>query len=209
MYDTEVQQKDTGNLPMRSRYYQGMLDSTRLDPGETDFNNLGKVFIIMIMPFDLFGQGKYMYTFQNICKEVPGLELEDGATRIFLNTHGKNDDEVSEELVHLLHYIEYTNDVDEEMSDERLRRLQRNVKNIQQNAEVGVKYMQLWEEMAHAKQEGHEAGLKEGMSKGISIGESRFAKLTSILLGQGKTDELKRASDDEDYRKELYETYGL
>lgn len=193
VYDTEVQKENTGNLPMRSRYYQSMLDSSRLKPGDTDFNNLGKVFVIIIMPFDLFGQGKYMYTFRNACEEVPGLELKDGAARIFLNTRGTNENEVSKELVSLLHFMEYTNDMKLEISDERLCRLQRNVKSIQQNPEVSVKFMQLWEEMANAKAEG----------------EALFAKLTEVLLEQGMVDELKRATKDMEYRKELYKTYNL
>ena len=43
------------------------------------------------------------------CKEEPGLDLEDGAERIFLNTRGANPEEVSPELVELLHYMENTN----------------------------------------------------------------------------------------------------
>lgn len=136
VYDTEVQKKDTGNLPKRSRYYQGMLDTKMLHPGETDYNVLGKVYIIIIMPFDLFGQGKYMYTFHNECSEVPGLRLEDGATRIFLNTRGKNDNEVSQKLVQLLHFMEYTNVVDETGLDDRIKQLRNNIKSLQQNAEV-------------------------------------------------------------------------
>ena len=37
-----------------------------------------------------------------MCEEEPGCVLEDGATRIFLNTRGTNDDEVSEELAEFL-----------------------------------------------------------------------------------------------------------
>ncbi|MDO4262074.1 MAG: hypothetical protein Q4C82_08345, partial [Eubacteriales bacterium] len=38
VYDTEVQQKRTQDLIRRSRYYQGMLDVSLLDPGTVDFN---------------------------------------------------------------------------------------------------------------------------------------------------------------------------
>ena len=50
---------------------------------------MNDVYVIFIAPFDLFGQDKYMYTFQMTCQEIPGLVLNDGAVRIFLNTHGK------------------------------------------------------------------------------------------------------------------------
>ena len=59
---------------------------------------------MLIMPFDLFGYGLYRYTFQMKCEEVPELKLDDGATRIFLNTRGKHPELVSPELIELLKY---------------------------------------------------------------------------------------------------------
>ena len=100
--------KNTKNLPKRSRFYQSMIDSKLLEPGEKDFNKMNDVYIILIAPFDLFGEGKYMYTFQMTCQESFSVLLNDGATRIFLNTHGTNPEDVSPELVELLHYIENT-----------------------------------------------------------------------------------------------------
>ena len=58
---------------------------------ENDFGKMNDVYVIFIAPFDLFGKNKYMYTFRMTCDEVPGLSMGDGAVRIFLNTHGKND----------------------------------------------------------------------------------------------------------------------
>jgi predicted transposase/invertase (TIGR01784 family) len=51
IYDAEVQKENTRNLPRRSRYYQGMIDSKLLEPGEIDFNHLNDLFIIMITSF--------------------------------------------------------------------------------------------------------------------------------------------------------------
>jgi hypothetical protein len=38
----------------------------------------------------------------------------------FFKIHGTNDDEVSPELVQLLHYFEHTNDADGSVQDERI-----------------------------------------------------------------------------------------
>ena len=103
----EVQQKNTKDLPKRTRYYNGMIDLNMLHPGE-DYSQLKDAYVIMIMPFDLFGEGKYKYTFHMSCDEIPGLKLHDGATRIFLNTHGTDAEGVSEELIQLLRYFEQT-----------------------------------------------------------------------------------------------------
>ena len=154
IYDAEVQGKNTGNLLKRTRYYQAMLDSQLLKPGDTDFNKLNRSFIVLIAPFDLFGYGLYRYTFVGQCLEIPGLKLDDDATRIFLNTHGTNSEGVSPELIELLHYMEHTNDKHLSFGNDRLFKLQENVKSVQENGEIGVKYMQLWEEYIEKFNEG-------------------------------------------------------
>ena len=40
----------------------------------------------LVAPFDIFGYNLYRYTFEECCWEVPGLRLNDGAKRIFINT---------------------------------------------------------------------------------------------------------------------------
>jgi len=95
VYNAEVQNKNTYNLQKRSRLHNSMIDSRLLPAGTVDYNDLNDVYIILIMPFDLFGEGKYKYTFSMQCHECPGLNLGDGATRIFLNTKGTDPTGVS------------------------------------------------------------------------------------------------------------------
>lgn len=52
VYDTEMQQNWRDDLEKRSRFYQGLLDSSLLIPGEQNYNALNDTYIIMIMPFD-------------------------------------------------------------------------------------------------------------------------------------------------------------
>ena len=153
VYDTEVQGTNTKNLPKRSRYYESIIDAKLLKPGERDFNKMNDIYIILIAPFDLFGKRKYMYTFEMTCKEDPSVSLEDGATRIFLNTHGENPDEVSPELVELLHYIEHTTqDMADGCKSERIHKMQKRICSIKSSEEVSVRYMQRWEEMEMEKE---------------------------------------------------------
>ena len=162
IYDAEMQGKNTGNLPRRSRLYESHINVSLLAPGETDFNKLNDVYVIIIAPFDLWGMGRYRYTFRMGCEEVPGLHLEDGATRIFLNTRGTEPDGVSRELVDFLHYVEDSSlkGRDAEFS-EKLSRIHDRVQRVKESEEVGVKYMQRWEELAYAKAEAREEGRKE------------------------------------------------
>ena len=83
--------------------------------------------------------------------------------RIFLNTRGKNDSEVSEELVSFLHYIENTTDAMAENSgSERIKRIHNRVRKVKVSEEVGVKYMQAWEEKYYEREEGRIEGREEG-----------------------------------------------
>ena len=168
IYNTEVQREDTGNLPKRSRFYQALIDSNLLKPGEVGFQRLNPVYIILICPFDLFGYGLYRYTFQMQCKEVPGLSLQDDAIRIFLNTRGQHAEGVPQELIELLRYMEHTTEeVSASCTSERIHNIQKRIHAIKSSEKIGVKYMQAWEEkileQEKAREEGHASGLREGL----------------------------------------------
>ena len=163
IYEVEAQKENTHNLPKRSRLYQGIIDSKLLPPGVVDFNLLNEVLIVLIMPFDLFGYGLYRYTFQMKCEEVPELKLDDGATRIFLNTRGKHPELVSTELIELLKYMERsTDEVSGECKSKRIQEMHRRVCQIKASEKAEVKYMQTWEEKILIKQEGIAEGRLEG-----------------------------------------------
>ena len=188
IYEVEARKENTHNLPKRSRLYQGIIDSKLLPPGVVDFNLLNEVLIVLIMPFDLFGYGLYRYTFQMKCEEVPELKLDDGATRIFLNTRGKHPELVSPELIELLKYMEHsTDEISEACESKRIQEMHRRVCQIRASEKTEVKYMQSWEERIMIKQEGIAEGRIEGekallksliekkMAKKLLVGDVRFA----------------------------------
>lgn len=170
VYNVEAQKENTKNLPHRSRFYQALIDSKLLDPGEVDFSNMKDCYSIIIAPFDLFGRGLYQYTFQMTCAET-GQPLEDGATRIFLNTHGKNSEDISPELKELLYYMEHTT---EEIfcSTSRLQQIKNHVNIVKSSEEIGVKYMQEWEEKILEKRKARAEGLAEGRAEGRTEGQT-------------------------------------
>ena len=175
VYNTEVQKENTGNIPKRSRFYQALIDSNLLAPGEIGFQKLNPVYIILICPFDLFGYGLYRYTFRMQCEEVPELSLGDDAVRIFLNTHGTNTGGVSKELIELLKYMEHTTEeVSRTCASERIHNIQKRIQAIKSSEKIGVKYMQAWEEKImeqnKAREEGHAAGILEGRASGLKEG---------------------------------------
>ncbi len=56
---------------------------------------------------------------------------------------------------------------------------------------------------------GWRAGEKQGKERGTREGISRFAKLSGILLRQNQQAQLLRASEDEQYREELFRKYEI
>ena len=160
VYNVEAQKENTKNLPHRNRFYQALIDSKLLLPGEVDFSNMKDCYSIIIAPFDLFGKGLYQYTFQMTCNET-GQTLDDGAVRIFFNTHGKNPEAISPELRELLYYMEHTTE-NISCSTPRLQEIQSHVNIVKSSEEIGVKYMQEWEEKILEKRKARAEGLAEG-----------------------------------------------
>ena len=113
----------------------------------------------MIAPFDLFGEGKFCYTFQMKCRESENLWMEDGAVRIFLNTRRENPEEVSTALVELLRYFENTSDeAAAQCANSQIHEIHRRVSQIKSSEKIGVRYMQEWEERLYELQEAREEG---------------------------------------------------
>ena len=193
VYDAEAQKENKGKrfLLRRSRLYQSSIDVNLLQPGDWDFGKMNDVYVIFIAPFDLFGQDKYMYTFQMTCEEVPGLPLNDGAVRIFLNTHGKNDDEVSPELVEFLHYVEKPEQYRKSLQNPRVKKLAEQMDMLKSNQKVGVKYMRLREELADARLDGME--------------EAQIASIRNLMKKTGWSAE--KAMDMLDIPKENWNRY--
>ena len=106
------------------------------------------------------------------CDEIPGLKLHDGATRIFLNTRGTDAEGVSEELIQLLRYFEQTTEENAAGSHSRkIEKLQKRVEEIKKNEEVGIRYMNAFEEKMWERREGREEGERIGEKRGKKIGE--------------------------------------
>lgn len=207
VYNTEMQQKKRTDLAKRSRYYQSMIDEGLLEPGIPDYNQLNNSYIIIITPFDLFGYGRYVYTFRAGCLEEPDCCLEDGAVRIFLNTRGKNDGEVSKELVGFLRYVEDTTDeMAADMDSERIKRIHNRVRKVKASEEVGVKYMQAWEERYYDKEEARQEGLEEGRQEGREIGKQEGKQEAIKNLIRKK---LKKGCSAEEIADILEEELGM
>ncbi len=202
IYFMEMQKKNTGNLIKRSRYYQGQIDVSLLEPGCADFNYLNDTCMILIAPFDIFGRGMYRYTFRGVCEECPDLVLPDGTVRIFINTKGTNPEKFSREFLEFMEYItNSTDEVAESSSSELIKEIHAGVRQIRLSEEMGVKYMQKWEERVYDRMEGREEGEIRG--------QTRINQLNQALIGDNRLEDLIRSATDVEFQKQLLEEYQI
>lgn len=198
VYYTEMQQKNTRNLLKRSRYYQGQLDVSLLEPGSVDFNLLNDTCLILITPFDLFGRGLYRYTFSGACEECPDLKLNDGAVRVFINTKGKNCKDFSQEFLDFMEYLMDTSDEKAmKTSSERVKMMHKEVQKIRASEQMGVKYMQKWEERVYDRLEGKEEA------------KADLNKLNQALLRDNRLEDLVRSTTDPEFQEALLREYHI
>lgn len=133
-----------------------------MEPGSIHFSLLNDTYIIVITPYDIFGLGKYKYTFQARCSEDLTCVLPDGAVRIFLNTRGNNREEVSGELVAFLEYVEQADaDNPGDWESERIRTIHNYIRIIKSSEEMGVRYMQASEEKVKEREDGFVDGARD------------------------------------------------
>lgn len=208
-YNLEMQNQPD-SLAKRSRYHQSEMDVFSLKPGE-DFDKLQPGYVIFICTFDPFGRGLYRYTFENRCLE-DDFPLEDGTRKIFLNTKGINGDEVPEELVHFLHYVENSTDAYvDSIKDARINRLHEKITDIKKSRVLEERYMRFDELMKYAEQEGFKAGQEAGqeagreiglqqgreigLQLGREIGQNRILSLIERMLADGQEAMLSRLQE--------------
>ena len=107
--------------------------------------------------------------------EVDGkyVKMEDGAKRIFLNTHGVSKESASQELIELLKYIETSDKATADgCSSERVKQIHHKVDAIKRSEEVGIRFMNAWEEKIIEEQKAAEKKAIEIAVKMKSMGLS-------------------------------------
>ncbi len=178
------------------------MDASLLEPGVVKFSLLNDTYIIIITPYDVFGLGKYKYTFRARCDEDLNCILPDGAVRVFLNTKGTNSEEVSEELVQFLKYAEKTDEETASQSgSDRIWKIHEHICKIKASEEMGVKYMQKWEERVMDREEAREEGREETLE--------RVNALVKMLAAQNRLDDIVLAANDSAFQEKLFEEFKL
>ena len=118
VYDIEIQNVIDENLAKRTRYYQSMMDIDLLLKGK-NYTELKESFVIFVCKEDFFGLNLPCYSFSNICKENPDLQLGDESHKIIFNASAFAN-EKNLEKKSILEYIidkKSTSDFTEQLDD--------------------------------------------------------------------------------------------
>jgi len=175
--EMQVRRLEGDALFKRTRYYQSMMDADLLAAG-ADYDDLNKTIIIFICPFDPFAEGRYVYTFENLCREDTSLLLRDGAQKIFLNTKGTAGD-VSDALKAFLGYVDGVLSGDalvQEIEDE-IRKVKTEEGERVEYMTFAMKMRDEWKAgMSEGRMEGRKEGRKEGIKEGRKEGRKEGIK---------------------------------
>ena len=173
VFDLEMETTNKGNLPKRSRYYQGMIDLNTIEKGE-NYKKLKESYIIFICTFDPFHQGKAQYTFENLCLEDKELKLNDGAKKVFFNAK----DYINAEDEEVREFLKYVNV--EKSDNPFVKEIEDKVAQVKKNEEWRLEYVTL----LMRDQENQEIGIEIGKELGREEGREEGIRGTvSVLKG--------------------------
>ena len=204
--DIEMQSVDKGDLEKRSRYYQGMIDTSGLKKGNKTYSDLKRCIIIFLCDFNPFDKKKQVYHFRMRDDGENPYTLQDGAERIFACTEGKAEN-TPVEILSFLSYLkdnQPTNDLTKSIDDQ--------VVSLKNDAEwrknMWENHAREWDLLAEGRAEGRAEGKAEAEAS-FAREQERLAELIGILKQEGKTELALQAVQDLSLRDRLFQEYGI
>ena len=179
--NVEMQTSNQGDLARRARYYQAAADIDTTPKG-SEYEDLKQNYVIFICTFDLFHKGKPSYTFQNLCLEHgEPIYLDDGTTKIFLNTTSKELDNLDLELRLFYDYMKGNN-----AQTNFTKELDATISRMKQEKEERNMYLTYTSRMMEFRRDGYEEGISIGLTQGIERGTYKTKLETAKkLLARG------------------------
>ena len=168
-FDIELQMANTGELPKRARYYQGMCDLDALAKG-ADYEELQEQYILFICPDDIFHKGKPVYRFQNLEWGSPEISLGDLCYKNFyiFKKYSEIKDAATRE------YMQYF--ATKQSGSEKMDRIRRLVEKYRQDPAARKAYMTLEQEFNIRYKKGRAEGRTEGRAEGADSRNRELAK---------------------------------
>ena len=160
--NVEMQTSNKGDLSHRARYYQAAADIDTTPKG-SEYQDLKQNYVIFICTFDPFHKGKPFYTFQNLCLEHgEPIYLDDGTTKIFLNTNSKDLGNLDLELRLFYDYVKGNN-----AQSDFTQELDSSISRLKEEKEERKMYLTYTSRMMECRRDGYEEGLSIGLERGV------------------------------------------
>ncbi len=172
VYDLEMQAVDTGELPKRARYYQGLIDLDCLKSGMM-YSELKPQYVLFICLMDIFKRQLPVYHFEKVCTETLSSSEEpcffnDEAYTIFFNCsdYDKIKNETEQKKV-----LQFFKDGKETSAfSRRLKQLETSAKT---NAQWRQQYM-TWEMEMNIQ---YHKGIEQGRTEGVKATALRLLEM--------------------------------
>ena len=170
--NVEMQATNKGDLARRARYYQAAADIDTTPKG-SEYKDLKENVVIFICTFDPFHRGNAIYSFANYCISYDDpIPLEDGTTKLFLNTATEQLRDLDQELRLFYDYVR-----DKTAQTAFTKELDATISRMKQEKEERNMYLTYTSRMMECRRDGYEEGLHTGLTtgreEGISIGLER------------------------------------
>ena len=169
LYNIEMQTAAHASLPLRMRYYQGLLDMDLLMKGQ-DYGDLCQGYVIFICRADPFDRKLPAYTFENTCLEDTSLRLGDKSQKIFYNVSAWESD-CDGERRSLLRYIDSGS-----ATSAFTRRLEELSQEVKGSNKFRRQYMMQNIYINDAIYQGREMGRAEGIATGMERGAEQATR---------------------------------
>ena len=159
--NVEMQTANHGDLAQRARYYQAAADIDTTPKG-SEYSDLKQNYVIFICTFDPFHCGKAMYHFANYCinHDFP-IPLEDGTSKLFLNTAAKALDSLDGDLRLFYDYVR-----ERTAQTTFTKELDSSISKLKQEKEERSMYLTYTSRMMECRRDGYEEGLHTGREEG-------------------------------------------
>ncbi len=197
-FDIEIQVASEPALGRRMRYYQAAIDQACLERGAA-YDDLSESYIILICDFDPYDFGLPAYHLERTCKEENAVKIDDRSHWLVLNASAWETDTDLGRAV-LLNYV-HTN---AKADDGLIRRIDSSVSRANADhdwREDAVGFMTL--------EHTHRVRINAATRRGREVEAARYFALVKALLDGGRSDDLRRAADDEAYRQALFDEFHI
>ena len=197
IYNIEIQNNISGAQPKRARYHAALLDMHSLKRGN-DFTQLPWSYVIFITAKDVLHGQQQIYHVERIIRES-GKPFSDESHIIYFNTSYIDNSPLGK-LAEDFHALE-TNKMHSPILSKRIEVLKSFNANQKGDQEMNVLLEQY-------RQKALREGMEKGMEKG-SLANKKAMKLMGLLAEEGRIEDIKKASVDQEYLQNLLLEFDL